>query len=34
MRPCPVVVRHVAANDAKQLALVERDHVVEAFSPE
>lgn len=31
MRPRSVVVRHIAPNDPQQMALVECDHVVEAF---
>ena len=31
MRPRPVVVRHLVPDDPKQLPLVERDDVIEAF---
>jgi len=32
MRPGPMVVGHVVANDSKHLAFVERDNVIEAFA--
>jgi hypothetical protein len=34
MRPRPVVVRHVAPDDPKQLPLVEREDVIEALPAE
>ena len=34
MRPRPVVVRHLAPDDPKQLPLVEREDVIEALPAE